>query len=302
VRRLALCSLRPRSALRVFAGLCVLACLCLGLACSEKRAGRRVRVAAAADLGKAFEEVAKEFAARTKITPELTFGSSGLLSKQIAQGAPYFLFAAANKSFVDAAVQAGRCDGATARVYGRGRIVVWARTGIPAPARLADLADATRYKKIAIANPEHAPYGLAAKQALQRSNLWEQVEPRLVLGDNIQTTMLYAREGNVDVAIVALSLAVVANGGAYLPIDQSLHDPLDQALVVCGSGEEAAAARQLADFIASREGREIMTRYGFSLDPGQGPPAPQPAPQPQPQGAQPPGAPQAGAQGSQAPQ
>jgi molybdate transport system substrate-binding protein len=229
-------------------------------------------VAAAADLGKAFEEVAKEFAARTQITPEITFGSSGMLAKQIEQGAPFFLFAAANKSFVDAVVKAGRCDGTTAKMYGRGRIVVWARAGVTAPVRLADLADATRYKKIAIANPEHAPYGAAAKQALQKSGLWEQIEPRIVLGENIQTTMLYARKDNVDVAIVALSLAVVADGGAYLAIDQSLHDPLDQALVVCGNGEEADAANQLAAFIGSREGREIMTRYGFVVDQTQGTP------------------------------
>jgi molybdate transport system substrate-binding protein len=253
--------------------LCTCAVLLCAAACSSKESGRRIRVAAAADLGKAFEEVAKEFQARTGIAPEITFGSSGLLAKQIEQGAPFFLFAAANKDFITNVVKAGRCDGATARVYGRGRIVVWTRAGIAAPGKLADLADAARYKKIAIGNPEHAPYGLAAKQALQRSNLWEQVEPRIVLGENIQTTMLYAREGNVDVAIVALSLAVVADGGAYLAIDQSLHEPLDQQLVVCGGGPEAEAARQLAAFIASREGREIMTRYGFSIDGGQaGPP------------------------------
>lgn len=255
------------------AALCALLGICLG-ACSRSPGGRKVRVAAAADLAKAFEEVAKEFQARTKIAPEITFGSSGLLSKQIEQGAPYYLFAAANKAFVDNVVAAGRCDGATVTTYGRGRIVVWTRTGVPAPARLADLADASRFKRIAIANPEHAPYGLAAQQALQRSGLWDQVEPRLVLGDNIQTTMLYAREGNVDVAIVALSLAVVANGGAYLPIEQALHEPLDQQLVVCGRGAEADAARQLAAFLGSREGREIMTRYGFVLVPAQGGAAP----------------------------
>lgn len=226
-------------------------------------------MAAASDLGKAFEEVIKEFQLRTGITPEVTFGSSGLLAKQIEQGAPYSLFAAANKDFIANVVKAGRCDGATAQIYGRGRIVVWTRAGIAAPERLADLADVARFRKIAIANPEHAPYGAAAQQALQRSNLWEQVAPRIVLGENIQTTMLYARKDYVDVAIVALSLAVVADGGAYLAIDQSLYDPLDQQLVVCGSGPGADAARQLAAFIASREGREIMTRYGFSVDDAQ---------------------------------
>jgi len=232
-------------------------------ACSSKPTERKVRIAAASDLAKAFEELGKEFQARTKIAPEYTFGSSGLLARQIEQGAPYFLFAAANREFVTNVVKAGRCDAAAVKTYGRGRIVVWARSGVTAPVRLADLADAARYKKIAIANPEHAPYGVAAKQVLEKSGLWEQVQPRIVLGDNIQTTMLYARNGNVDVAIVALSLAVVADGGAYLAIDPALHDPLDQQLVVCGSGEEADAARQLADFIGSREGREIMTRYGF---------------------------------------
>ncbi len=243
--------------------------ICLA-ACSSKSGRRRVRVAAASDLAKAFEEVGKEFKARTGITPDFTFGSSGLLSKQIEHGAPYFLFAAANKDFVTNVIKAGRCDGQTARVYGRGRIVVWTRSGVTPPVRLADLADGSRYKKIGIASPEHAPYGLAAKQALQRSQLWEQVSPRVVEGDNIQMTMLHARDGNVDVSIVALSLAVVADGGAYLPIDPSLHDPLDQQLVVCGKGEEADAATQLAAFIASREGREIMTRYGFAIDPAQG--------------------------------
>ena len=266
MRRLARSSIHVALRALTLLGLCLLLLL---PACSPKRSGRRIRVAAAADLGKAFEEVGKEFASRTQITPEITFGSSGLLAKQIEQGAPFFLFAAANKEFVDRAVKAGRCDGATSRTYGRGRIVVWARKGVQAPVRLADLADATRFKKIAIANPEHAPYGQAARQALQRSNLWEAVAPRVILGDNIQTTMLYAREGNVDVAIVALSLAVVADGGSYLPIDQGLHDPLDQQLVVCGTGEEADAARELAAFVASREGREIMTRYGFAIDPGQ---------------------------------
>ena len=223
-----------------------------------------MRIAAASDLAKAFTELGKEFETRTGITPNLTFGSSGLLSTQIIEGAPFFLFAAANKDFVTKVVAAGKCDGSTARLYARGRVVVWTRNDVPPPVRLADLAE-PRFKRIAIANPEHAPYGTAAKQALEKHGLWAQIQSRIVFAENIQTTMHYARDGNADAALVALSLAVVSDGGAYLPVDPSLHDPLDQQLVVCGNGPEADAARQFADFIGSREGREVMTRYGFVL-------------------------------------
>ncbi len=233
-------------------------------ACSSKSSGRTVRVAAASDLSKAFEEIALEFEARTKIKPLIDFGSSGLLAKQIEQGAPYFLYAAANKSFSDQVIEAGRCDGSTAKLYARGRIVVWTPSGVAAPVKLADLAD-ERFAKIAIANPDHAPYGLAAKQALEKVGVWSTIEGRIKLGPDVQTTMLYARRKEVDAAVVALSLAVVTDGGSFLKIEPDLHEPLDQQMVVCGNGEEADAARQLAEFIGSREGREIMTRYGFLL-------------------------------------
>ncbi|MBA3392350.1 MAG: molybdate ABC transporter substrate-binding protein [Deltaproteobacteria bacterium] len=238
--------------------------LCGG--CSKTSGERVVRIGAASDLAKAFTELGKEFETRTGIRPEFTFGSSGLLSKQIAQGAPYFLFAAANKAFVDKVIEAGVCDGKTARTYGRGRVVVWTAGGTPAPKQLSELTE-PRFKRIALANPDHAPYGVAGKQALEKSGLWAQLESRIVLAENVQATMLYARDGNADAAIVALSLAVVSDGGAYLPIDQFLHDPLDQQLVVCGKGAEADAARKFAELVASAEGRELMTRYGFVVPP-----------------------------------
>jgi len=232
--------------------------------CSSKSAPRKVRIAAAADLAKAFDELGKEFEAKTHIAPEFNFGSSGLLAKQIEQGAPFFLFASANKGFADQVVKAGRCDGASAKMYARGRIVVWTPSGGPTPVKLEDLAR-PEFTRIAIANPEHAPYGRAAKQALEKAGVWSQIESRIVFGDNVQATMLYAKERNVEAAVVALSLAVVTDGGAFLKIDPALHDPLDQQLVVCGNGEEADAARQFAEFVGSREGREVMTRYGFLL-------------------------------------
>jgi molybdate transport system substrate-binding protein len=223
-----------------------------------------VRIAAASDLQKAFTELGKTFEERTKIAPEFTFGSSGLLSKQIAQGAPYFMFAAANRDFADKAVESGKCDASSGRMYARGKIVVWTATDNPAPAQLSDLAK-PEFKRIAIANPEHAPYGRAAKQALEKTGVWPQIESRIILGDNISATMLYAKERNVDAAVVALSLAVVTDGGTSLPIDTALYDPLDQKLVVCGTGEEADAARKFADHVTSAEGREVMARYGFTM-------------------------------------
>lgn len=239
--------------------------LVLAGACSPKKsADHKVRIAAAADLAHAFPELAKAFQTATGNTLELQFGSSGLLAKQIEQGAPFSLFAAANRGYVDQVVKAGRCDGATARSYALGRLVVWTPSGVQAPTKLEDLAD-PRFRKIAIANPEQAPYGKAAKQALEKSGVWPQIQDRIVLGENVQATMVYARDHNADAALIALSLALVTEGGASLPVDTALHAPLDQALVVCGTGDDAKVAQQFADFVASKDGREMMTRYGFVL-------------------------------------
>jgi molybdate transport system substrate-binding protein len=235
-------------------------------ACSSKKSAdnapaKAVRVAAASDLAKAFEDVGKAFEQKSGIKPNFNFSSSGLLAKQIEQGAPFFLFAAANKNFVDQVVKTGKCDAATAQLYSRGRLVLWSKSG--APAKLTDLVD-PKYKRIGIANPDHAPYGKAAKQALEKAGIYDQVKDRLVLGENISATMTYAKEGSVDVAFVALSLAIQTDAQLYSPVDLDLHEPLEQTMVVCGKGPEADAARQLAEFIVSTDGRAIMERYGFS--------------------------------------
>ena len=231
-----------------------------------KRSDKTINVAAAADLSGAFEEIAKAFTAKTGITPRFTFGSSGTLSKQIAEQGPFDLFASANVDYVNSAIAAGACDATTRATYGRGRIVLWWRNDAPAapPTTLADVADA-RFKHVALANPEHAPYGKAAKQALEALGLWAQVEPRVVYGENIKQTLQFAETGNADVGIVALSLALGAKGGQHVAIDETLYQPLEQALVVCKHGGNAAAGKQLADFIGSPEGRAIMKRFGFAL-------------------------------------
>lgn len=221
-----------------------------------------IRVAAASDLTHAFEEVAKAYEAKTGKKTKLTFGSTGLLSKQVIDGAPFDVFAAANVSFVDEVVAKGSCDGSTKGLYARGRIVLYTKDGPP----VRDLGELTEahIKKVAIANPEHAPYGRAAKEALEAKGIYESMRSKLTFGENVSQTMQFAESGNVDVAIIALSLAIPSQG-KYSVIDDSLHAPLDQALVVCGGGARSDLGRGFVDFVASPEGRSIMKRFGFLL-------------------------------------
>lgn len=250
------------------------------LACDKGEGGRSgrkgepLRVAAAADLAIAFKEVGTAFEQTSGKKVEFSFGSTGLLAKQIAEGAPFDVFAAANISYVDEVVRASACDGGTKRLYAKGRIVMWSKDKALLPASLEELRD-PKYAKVAIANPEHAPYGLAARQAMIKSAVWQTVEPRAVYGENVQQTLMFAQSGNAEIAIVALSLAVTS-GGSYALIDPELHAPLDQAMVVCkggAAGGKPNEARSFVEFVGSEPGRLIMRKYGFLL-PGEAVPAP----------------------------
>ena len=222
------------------------------------------RVAAAADLAFAFEEVGAAFAKKTGTKPIFSFGSTGLLAKQIEEGAPFDVFAAANVSFAERVIAAGTCDASTKALYARGRIVLWGRAGVVLPDTLAGLAD-SRFVKIALANPEHAPYGHAAREAMENAGVWETVKGRAVYGENVQQTLQFAQTGNADVAFVALSLATVTKDGSYVSIDESLHAPIDQALVVCRHGKNPEMGKAFTEFVSSPEGHAIMKRYGFLL-------------------------------------
>jgi molybdate transport system substrate-binding protein len=230
-----------------------------------------LRIAAAADLASALEEIMDRLAALAPPRPTAVYGSSGLLSRQIAEGAPYDLFASANVDFVDRLVREGAADGATRRLYARGRLGIFARSdahGGP-PQTFQDLAH-PRFVKIALANPEHAPYGRAAMTALRRTGVLPAVEKRLVYGENVQQTLELARSGNADAALSALSLAGRWTGVA-IPVDVALHDPLDQALVVCARSSRKERANVAAAFFVSPAGQEILARHGFLPPPDMAP-------------------------------
>ncbi|HEX3772247.1 MAG TPA: molybdate ABC transporter substrate-binding protein, partial [Polyangiaceae bacterium] len=188
--------------------------------------------------------------------------------RQIAEGAPFDAFAAANASFADDAVQSGACLADSKTSYAIGRIVLYAGSGTAGgPTSVADLAD-PRFAKIAIANPEHAPYGRAAKQALEHAGIWEQVSSRIVYGENVQQTLQFAQSGNADAAIVAMSLVAVlptTDGGArWTPIPEDMHARIEQVIVACSHGAAGAdAGRRFVAFVGSEAGRAVLRRYGF---------------------------------------
>ena len=226
-------------------------------------------VSAASDLVPAFEELGKLFTNETGIKVTFNFGSTGQLTQQIEQGAPVDLLAAANVSFVEELERQNLIIPNTKTLYAQGRITLWTRSDSSLKLdRIEDLAK-PEIRRIAIANPEHAPYGEAARQALESAGIWERISSRLVFGENISQTLQYAETGNVDAAIVALSLSVNSKGRWVLIPDQ-LHKPLNQAMAVIRSTRHEAEVRRFASFVNSTQGRPVMRKYGFIL-PGEEP-------------------------------
>lgn len=220
-----------------------------------------LQVAAASDLTVAFEELGQLFEARTGQRVTFSFGASGALAKQLSQGAPFDLFAAANAAYVDSAVQSGACDGATKALYARGHIVLWSKSG--APLRELDELANPQIRHIAIANPDHAPYGKAAKEALIAAGVWSRVESKVVQAENVRQALQFAQTGNADVALVALSLVARDGSGSRLAIDPSLHRPIEQTLVVCKHGRNVDGGREFAKLVESSEGQAVLERHGF---------------------------------------
>lgn len=242
-----------------------------GLARAEK-----VTVAAAADLKFALDEIVTLFAARHPgDRVEVVYGSSGKLSTQIRQGAPYDLYFSADIDFPRRLAEDGFAAGAVVP-YALGRIVLWSPRLDATRMTLESLLDPA-ITRVAIANPKHAPYGRRAEEALRASGLWDRVEPKLVYGDNIAHTAQYVETGNAEVGILALSLVLapaLERQGGYWLIPDRLHQPLEQGFVVTRRAAGSELARRFAGFVAAAEARAVLTRYGFALpeDPADRPP------------------------------
>jgi molybdate transport system substrate-binding protein len=223
-----------------------------------------ITVAAAADLQFAFTDIAKAFEQQTGHKVILVFGSTGQLAQQIENGAPYDLFAAADLQYVNQLADKGLAVRDSVAMYARGRIVLAVNRKSGAKAvTLQDLV-ADQIYHIAIANPEHAPYGVAAKQALQAVGVWDQIQSKLVYGENVRQTLQYLQTGDAQVGIISLSVANVPEI-TWTLIDGSLHKPLDQGLAVMTSSKNPELAAEFIRYINGETGRPIMRQYGFLL-------------------------------------
>ncbi len=227
-------------------------------------------VAAAADLQFAVSEVARAFTAETGLQVRLSFGSTGNFARQIREGAPFEIFLAADERFI-AALHADGFTRDAGDLYALGRVVLMVPHGSPLTPdpeldHLAALLAAGRITRFAIANPEHAPYGQRAREALVARGLWDALQPVLVLGENVAQAAQFALSGNAEGGIIAYSLALapeVAPRGRFALIPEDRHEPLRQRMArLRGAGPVAEA---FYAYMQAPAARAIMQRYGFVL-------------------------------------
>ncbi|GAV22978.1 molybdate ABC transporter substrate-binding protein [Carboxydothermus pertinax] len=223
-----------------------------------------ILVGAAADLQGAFKEIGQRFTQKTGIKVNYSFGSSGILTEQIENGAPIDVFASADQSYVKRLEKKNLVFSDSLKVYARGKIVLaQAKNHTLRLNTLNDLLN-PRIKKIAIANPKHAPYGKAAQEALQNAGLWRRLKDKIVYGNNIRDTQTLVETGNTDAGILALSL-VKDTKLNYLLVAQNLYKPLDQTIAVVKGSKYEKAARKFVEFVSGNEGQKILKKYGFEI-------------------------------------
>lgn len=247
--------------------------------CSEKPSqdrsstvtARTVSVAAASDLKFALDEVIRNYAQEhPDTTIKVTYGSSGNFYAQLSQGAPFDLYFSADVAYPRRLIEQGLADKESEFLYGVGQIVVWVPNDSPLDVEklgIGALLDPAA-RKVAIANPQHAPYGRAAEAALKSLDVYEQVKERLVLGENIAQTAQFVESGAADVGIIALSLAVapeLRDKGRYWSVPLDAYPTIEQGCVMMNGAVDRAATESFRDFVIGPGGRNILSRYGFVL-------------------------------------
>ncbi len=221
-----------------------------------------ITVAAASNLTDAFAELGKEFTARKGVRVTFSFGATADLARQIENGAPFDVFASADVEHVERLNSLGLVTPGTNKVYARGRLVLWIPPG--SNLTLSRLEELTRpeVERVAVAKPDVAPYGRATVEALRALNLWTQIEPKVIYGQNVSQTKQYAATGNAEVAFIPRALVKTGEGRA-IEVDERLHQPIDQAIAVIKDSPHRDAAQSFVSYVLSPEGQALLERYGY---------------------------------------
>jgi molybdate transport system substrate-binding protein len=228
-----------------------------------------VRVAAASDLRFALQEVAARLAARERpLRVEAVYGSSGNLHAQLRQRAPYDLFLSADIAYPADLVAHGVGAKEDLFTYAQGRLVLWVASGSPLPIERDRLAALRTARRVAMANPAHAPYGRAAEAALRGAGVWDAVRSRLLLAENIAQAAQFVQSGAADAGLIARSLAVAApmrGAGRFVEVPADAHPPLMQGGLVPAHAANRAGALAVRDYLVGAAGRELLARNGFDV-------------------------------------
>ncbi len=258
-----------RSFSRVLLAACILLSTISGWA-QEKGGSPELVIAAAADLSSALQEIGDSYEKKTGVKVKLSFGASGALTQQIQNGAPFDLFFSADMDYPRQLVAAGDADAASLYQYAVGRLVLWVPADSPLDVEhlgMKVLLDPS-VKKIAIGNPQHAPYGRAAVAALRHAGLYDQVADRLVLGENISQAAQFVESGNAQVGFVALAHAAapaMRGKGKYWEVPAEFYPPLAQGVVVLSHSQHKKEAAEFLEYIKTKEVAELLRKYGFTL-------------------------------------
>lgn len=243
--------------------------LAVALLASRIASAQTLTVAAASDLQSALPAIASQFEQNTGQRVRLTFGSSGNFFAQIQNGAPFDVFLSADIDYPRRLEASGDAEPGSLYQYATGRVVLWTRkdSGIDVGRGLAALADA-RVRRIALANPAHAPYGRAAVAALRHEGLYERVREKFVLGENVSQAAQFAESGGADAGLLALALALspaLRRAGTYVEIPESWHPPLEQGAVVLAASRQKALARRFIDDLKRPDAVRTLQSHGFAV-------------------------------------
>jgi len=232
-------------------------------------AAQAITVAAAADLQFAMQDVAAKFQKETGKEVKLIYGSSGNFFQQLRNGAPFDMFFSANLDYAKKLESAGLTEPGSYYAYAKGKIVVWVLkdSTLDVSSGLHSLLSPS-IRKIAVADPQHAPYGQAAVAAMQKEGIYDNVKDKFVLGENISQTASFVVSGSADVGIVALSLVLSPNmrdKGRFVEVSAADYPPIEQACVILKSSKNKETAKQFLSFIKTAEVAEILGLYGFDV-------------------------------------